>query len=149
MDEMNVEPVDPRQELRKRVQLALCPAPIVGGLPILREFTKLLLLDALGPIRDGRAIRPTCCGQAPSEVDERTFGDVGLEGLDGIALRRLFTMSAATPVTGSTAADTPIAAPRNRNERRVTCPLVLFSRFISETPVRSLRKRIGEIRAGS
>ncbi|MCY1231635.1 hypothetical protein D9M72_440920 [compost metagenome] len=90
VDEMNIQPVDVGQELRKRVKLSFRFAPIIAGLPVSHEVLERLLLDALGAILDGRAVGPARRRETASQIREGGFGNVGLEGADVVAADRRF-----------------------------------------------------------
>src|SRR6266576_6046275 len=82
MKEMNVEAVDRRHELRKRIQLCLDLAPIVVRPPIARDFLHRRELYALRFIGDRFAVGPPCRVDAPEQIDQRLFRNVDAEGTD-------------------------------------------------------------------
>jgi len=99
VDEVDVEPVDVRDELRQGVQLRLDLAPVVFGLPIAREFPHRRQLHALGAVTHCFLFGPTRGGDAPAEVVERSLRDLDAEGADriGSALERLSRDRRAVP----------------------------------------------------
>jgi hypothetical protein len=82
VDEVDGHPIDPRLELRQRVQSRLARAPVVIGRPVAGEFLDRRQLHALRPIGDellaGRAHR----GDTPPKVSDRFVGHVDPEGTD-------------------------------------------------------------------
>src|ERR1700674_790524 len=80
VNEMNVEAVDRRHELRKRIQLCLALAPIVVRPPIACDFLNRRELHALRFIRDRFPVRPPRRVDAPAQIDERLFRNVDAEG---------------------------------------------------------------------
>ena len=83
MDEVNVDPVDLRHELRQGIQLRLRLAPVVVRAPVAHELLQLRQLHALRPIGDGLLVGPPRCGDAPAEIDERRLRNLNLERADG------------------------------------------------------------------
>src|SRR5947199_9796284 len=82
MDEVNVEPVDLRHELRQGIQLRLRLPPVVARPPVAYERLDLRQLRALGPIRDRLPVGPPRSHDALAEVEEFLFRNVDLEGAD-------------------------------------------------------------------
>ena len=58
VDEMNVEPVDRRDELRQGIELRLHLPPVVVRAPVADELLQLRQLRALRPIGDGFLVGP-------------------------------------------------------------------------------------------
>ena len=79
VNEMNVNSVDLGHEHGQRVQSRLHLAPVVVGTPVADDFLEFPELIALRAIRDGLLIRPPRVGNAPTEIDKRSFGNVNLE----------------------------------------------------------------------
>ena len=77
--EMNIDTVDLGNEHRKRVQSRFRLAPVVFGSPVADDFLEFPELIALRAIRDGLLVRPPRVGNAPTEIDKRSFGNVNLE----------------------------------------------------------------------
>src|SRR5690348_975615 len=86
VNEVNVEAVDRRDELRQAVELRLDPAPVVISLPVARQLFHRRQLHALRRIVDVFLFGPTSSGNASTqivecgewEVDaERTYGVCG------------------------------------------------------------------------
>jgi hypothetical protein len=88
VDEVNVEPVDPRDELRERIELRLRLPPVVVRAPVADELLQLGELRALRPVGDGLLVRPARGGNAPAQVVERGLRYLHLEGADGAILGR-------------------------------------------------------------
>src|SRR5258708_40176863 len=82
VNEMNVEAVDRRHELWKRIQLCLDLAPTVIRPPIACDFLHRRELYALRFIRDRFPVGPPRRVDAPAQVDERLFRNVDAEGSD-------------------------------------------------------------------
>ena len=88
VDEMNVEPVDVRHELREGIQLRFCLAPIVICRPVVRELPHRRELHALGLICDRLAVRPPGRRDPSAEIEERLFRNVDAERADCIVFHR-------------------------------------------------------------
>ena len=58
VDEVNIEPVDRRDELRQGIELRLHLPPVVVRAPVANEFLELRELHALRPICDGLLFGP-------------------------------------------------------------------------------------------
>ena len=82
MNEMNVEPVDPGDELRQGVEPRLDLPPIVLGRPIARELLGRRELHALRRVRDRLLFGPARGGDAPPEIDELFLRNGDVEGSD-------------------------------------------------------------------
>jgi hypothetical protein len=82
VDEMDVQPVDLGDELRKGFQLRLAPAPVVIRRPVAREFLHRRERHALGLICDRLLFGPLRGRDAATEVGEGRFRHVDAEGPD-------------------------------------------------------------------
>src|SRR5262249_61928172 len=82
VNEVNLEPVDRRGELRQGVELRLDLAPVVLVLPVARERLQYLRLHALRRIVDEFRAGPACRGDAPAQVRELRGGTVDVKGTD-------------------------------------------------------------------
>src|SRR2546429_8088603 len=82
VNEMNVEAIDLRDELRQCVQPRLARAPVVIGHPVAGEFLHRRQLDALCVVCYGLAFRPPSCGDTPAQVGELLIGDADSERTD-------------------------------------------------------------------
>ncbi|MNL26641.1 hypothetical protein D3C87_1481760 [compost metagenome] len=85
VDEMNVETVDLGDELRRRVEPGLDPAPIVVRLPVLRELAHCRKLHALRGVGDCLALGPLRRPDAPSQIDEAGLRHMHAQRADGRA----------------------------------------------------------------
>jgi hypothetical protein len=81
-DEVNVQPLDHRHELRESVQPRLRLSPVVAGSPVADELLQARQLSALGSIADGLLVRPPRREDAAPEVDELIFRNVDAERAD-------------------------------------------------------------------
>ena len=79
VNEMNVDSVDLGHEHGQRVESRLHLAPVVVRAPVADDFLEFAELIALRAIRDGLLIGPPRVGDAPAEIDKRSFGNVNLE----------------------------------------------------------------------
>ena len=70
MDEVNVDAIDRRDELRKAIQLLLHPSPVVACAPIANQRLQLRQLRALLLIGDGFLVGPARGPNAPAKVIE-------------------------------------------------------------------------------
>src|SRR5262249_21035094 len=87
VDEVNVDAVDGRYELRECIELCLELPPIVIGAPIADEFLQLRELRALRLIR--LLVGPAGRSKTPAKIDDLFFRNVDLEGSDcRVVLRR-------------------------------------------------------------
>src|SRR5262249_22114806 len=76
VDEVEVETVNLRHELRQRVQSFLTLSPVVFSCPIRRELPDRLKLHALGLVFDRLVLgRPPRRGP-PSKIEDCFFGDL-------------------------------------------------------------------------
>src|SRR5262249_20293830 len=79
VDEVDVETVEPRLELRKRVELRFRLAPVVLVAPVGDQRLQLRELNTLRLIGDGLLVRPARRTNTVAQIDDRVFGDVDLE----------------------------------------------------------------------
>ncbi|MNN03438.1 hypothetical protein D3C81_1161260 [compost metagenome] len=79
VDEMNIHPVDGRDELGQRIQLFLGLAPVILGSPIFDEFLHPRGLDALGFVAHGFLVRPARGGNPLAQIVELALGHMHLE----------------------------------------------------------------------
>ncbi len=77
VNEVDVQSVDVRLELRIRIESRLRLAPVIGGSPILNELLQPGQLRALRLIGDGFLIRPSCCRESLAQI-----GDIGIRDVD-------------------------------------------------------------------
>src|SRR3989449_7397206 len=82
VNEMNVEAIDLRDELRQCFQPRLALAPVVIGHPVAGEFLNRRHLDALCVVCYGLPFGPPSCGDAPAQVGELLIGDADSERTD-------------------------------------------------------------------
>src|SRR3546814_15580562 len=68
MEEMDVEPVDFREEIGQRIQPRLDAAPVVMTLPVSRQFPRIGARPALVPIVDRLLFGPARRGRAGLEL---------------------------------------------------------------------------------
>jgi hypothetical protein len=94
VDELDIDAVDRRHELRQGIQLRLRLTPVVVGSPVLDEWLDLRELHTLRLIRDGLALGPSRRHHPSPEVEECLFRHVDTEGADRIAV---FGRSAKLP----------------------------------------------------
>ena len=90
VNEMNVQPIDLGDELRKPVQLRLALAPVVLRLPIARECLHRRELHALRLVVDGLLLGPARGRDASTQVIEGRLGDLDLERAECSIARCLF-----------------------------------------------------------
>src|SRR5215475_326763 len=88
VDEMNVQPIDPGDELRQSIEPRLDLAPVVLCRPIVCELLNSRELHALGLIFDGLLFRPLSRSDASAEIDELCFRNVDAEGTDSVGFGR-------------------------------------------------------------
>jgi hypothetical protein len=86
VDELDIDAVDRRHELRQGIQLRLRLTPVVVGSPVLDEWLDLRELHTLRLIRDGLALGPSRRHHPPPEVGECLVGHVNAEGADRVAV---------------------------------------------------------------
>ena len=82
VDEVNVEPVDRRHELRIGIELGLRLSPVVVRSPVAHEFLKLREPHALRSITDSLAVGPPRREDAAPEVNEHLLGNLDAERTD-------------------------------------------------------------------
>ena len=82
VDEVNVEPVDRRHELRIGIELGLRLSPVVVRSPVAHELLKLREPHALRSITDSLAVGPPRREDAAPQVDEYLLGNVDAERTD-------------------------------------------------------------------
>ena len=82
MDEMNVEAIDLRKEIRHRVNLGFAFAPVVIRGPVMRELLHGRELHALRRVGDGFLVRPARRHNAALQVGEIAIREVNVEGTD-------------------------------------------------------------------
>src|SRR5215471_1204920 len=83
VNEMNVQPINPGNELRIRIEFRLHLAPVVVRSPVANQLLHGRELDALRFVRDRFLFGPLSRGQAPAKVSERLVREVDAEGTDG------------------------------------------------------------------
>ena len=88
VQEVDVEAVDRRQELRVGVQLRLGLAPVVIRLPALHQLLDGRQAHALRPVRDGLPVGPAGRRQTAAKIGEVLLGNRHAEGTDGGVVRR-------------------------------------------------------------
>ena len=76
VDEVNVDAVDRRHELRQGIELRLRLAPVVAAAPVPNELLELRQLRALRLIGDGLLVGPARRRDAPAEIDECLFRNI-------------------------------------------------------------------------
>ena len=89
VDELDVEPVDSRDELRKTVQFRLHLSPVIVRAPVANELLQLGQLRALRPIGDGFLVGPSRGDHAAAKVVERGLGYVDRERANRAIFGRL------------------------------------------------------------
>jgi hypothetical protein len=118
VDELNVEPVDRRYELRQRIQFRLRLLPVVVRTPILYERLELRQLHSLGKIIDGFSFGPARRRDAPTEIEELLLGMPMWKGR---------TKLGSDAASGGTRLNAPMAAELARKPRRVdSACMILF-----------------------
>ena len=83
VDEMNVKPVDLGHELRQRVQLGFCRAPVVLLAPVVCQLLHHRQRHALRVIGHRLALGPSRCAYAPAQVVERVLWKIDAERANG------------------------------------------------------------------
>ena len=71
VQEVHVDAVDARHELRPRVERGLGPAPVVGVRPVVDQLAHETDRRAVGPRRLGRLVRPAHAREARREIGDR------------------------------------------------------------------------------
>ena len=79
VDEMDLDPVDVRRELRQRIQPRLAPAPAVLGRPVARERLERRELHALRAVVDELSRRPACGLEPTAQIIELPLRNLDLE----------------------------------------------------------------------
>ena len=85
VNEVDVEAVDPRDELRQRIQLRFRLPPVVASAPILDEGFYHRELYALRLVVDGLSVGPPCRRDATTEIEELLFRKINAEGAYRVA----------------------------------------------------------------
>src|ERR1700675_1549702 len=83
VQEVNIEPVDLRRELREAIELRLATAPVVLLSPIAADLLDPLQRSALAPVIDQFSFRPACPAQSRFEIVEHIVADGDAKGMDG------------------------------------------------------------------
>jgi hypothetical protein len=86
--ELNIEPIDPGDELRQAVQLGFRLPPVMLRAPVAREVLDLGQLYALRLVFDGLPVGPPRGQDAPAQVGEFFFRHIDREGADCVGVRR-------------------------------------------------------------
>ena len=81
MDEVEVDAVDPRLELRQRVERALRRAPVVAVAPVPDELAHEVNRRPVRPRHNRRFVREAHAGEPLAQVAQRGVFDVQLERL--------------------------------------------------------------------
>ncbi len=90
MDEVNVEPVDLRDEVRVVVEPRLDLAPVIIGCPMVGELPHRRQLHALRVVVDRFAVGPSRCDNPPLKVRQLLIGGFVLERPDRRGFARLW-----------------------------------------------------------
>ena len=80
VDEVNVDAVDRRHELRQGVELRFGLPPVVVRAPVAHELLQLRELHALRLVGDGLLVGPARRRNAPAKIDELLLRNIDLEG---------------------------------------------------------------------
>src|SRR3954453_20573353 len=83
LNEVNVEPVDFRDELRQRIELRFNFPPVVTRMPVIRESLHRHELHALRRIVDCLALGPSGSADAALHIDKLSFGHVNTKRANG------------------------------------------------------------------
>ena len=86
VDEVDVEPVDLRHELRQRVQPFLDSREVVAVAPIAGELLHRLQLHTLRRILHGLLLGPTCGLDALKQVSDLRWGKANSNGRTAVVL---------------------------------------------------------------
>src|SRR6266403_497458 len=89
VDEVNVQPIDVRHELRQGIQLRFRLVPVVAAPPVPNQLLQLRQLRTLRLIGDGFLIGPSRSSNAPPKIIERGPRYVDGEGADRAIFGRL------------------------------------------------------------
>jgi hypothetical protein len=95
VDEVDVDAVNGRLELREGVQFCLALAPVIIHRPMADEFLEFCELRALRLIGDGLLVGPSGRHEAPLQVGEVRVRYVNAEGDDRIASRCFLRLRSA------------------------------------------------------
>jgi hypothetical protein len=82
VDEVDVQSVDFRRELRQRVQLRLDRAPVIVGGPVARERLQRIELHALGTVCDELLGGPARRRDAAAQIRDLLLGNLDAERLN-------------------------------------------------------------------
>jgi hypothetical protein len=82
VDEVDVQPVDLRQEVLEPVQLRLARAPVVLGRPVAGERLDRRQLHALRPIGDQLLAGQARRGEAAAQLSKLLLRNIDLERAD-------------------------------------------------------------------
>src|SRR5262249_42534194 len=82
VDEVDVDTIDLRDELREGIELRLALPPVVLGLPVACELLDGGELYALRLILDGFPRRPAGCHDTAFQIGEGLVGNMNLERAD-------------------------------------------------------------------
>ncbi len=88
VDEVDVEAVDIRRELRQGIELCFRLAPVVATAPVLNQLLHLRQLRPLRPIGDRFLVRPPGGAQALAKIIERRARDVDAKWTNPSVFRR-------------------------------------------------------------
>jgi hypothetical protein len=80
VNEVDVQPINVRRELRQGIQLCFHLTPVVAAPPVPNQLLQLGKLRTLRLIGDGFLIGPTRCQHAAAQVGEGRFRHVDAEG---------------------------------------------------------------------
>src|SRR5258706_13585616 len=80
VNEMNTKPIDLGPVLREGVDASLTAAPVILVAPVRNERLGLLKGDALRPVADGFALRPSRGGEPALKIVQRCLRYTDLEG---------------------------------------------------------------------
>jgi hypothetical protein len=79
VNEMNIELVDLRHELRQGIELRFDLAPVIFARPVARERLHCGELNALRLVRDGFAVGPTGRSDSFAQIDQGFLGNADAE----------------------------------------------------------------------
>ena len=88
VNEMNVQTVEVRYELRQGVQFGLCLSPVVVRSPITHQFPEFCELYTLRLIIDRLSVGPSRGGDAPPQIGELLVRELDPERTNDVAGRR-------------------------------------------------------------
>ena len=140
VDEVDVDAVDVRHELREGVQLRLGLAPVVVRAPVADELLELRQLRALRLIGDRFLVGPAGRREAPAEVGEIRLWHVDAERPDRRCrcFRRRQTVADDTPMTVAASTSSPLRADVDESARTIIAaktmiPLRKVTRCVSRS----------------